>query len=59
MLKCKISVGLISAEHTGRKKYIPYITNSNTFILSINKLATIISSDGQIKAPIFLVVYFT
>lgn len=48
MYKCKFSIGLMSEEHTGRKKYVPCITNSNNFISSVNKSATR-SSDEQIR----------
>lgn len=58
MLKCKILVGLRSVESTGRKKNIPYMNNPNTLISRKNKPATIRSSGGQIRAPIFLGVYF-
>lgn len=40
------------------KKNIHYMNNPNTLISRINKPATIRSTGGQIRAPIFLGVYF-
>lgn len=48
----------MSTESTERKKYTPYITQSNTCMSSINNLLTIRILGWQVRAPKLLVVHF-
>lgn len=48
----------MSTESIERKKYTPYITQSNTCISSMNNLLTIRILGWQVRAPKLLVVHF-